>query len=57
LGPLALLPSASYICAALIMQILVAHALFGIGAALLLSFGGLHAVLRFGDDSSSPRDR
>ena len=54
LAPLALLASATYVGAALIMQVLVAHALFGTAAALLLGLGRIPAVLRSGKDSSSP---
>lgn len=38
-APLGLLASSVYVRPHLIMQVLVAHALFGVGAALLLAFG------------------
>ncbi len=56
LAPLVLLASGTYAGAALIMKILVAHAIFGTGAALLLGSGRLHGALGFGNDrTSSPR--
>lgn len=55
LAPLALLASGTYVGAALIMQIIVAHALFGSGAALLLGSGRIHAVP--GNDPTSPPGR
>jgi hypothetical protein len=45
LAPLALLASGAYVGAAVIMQIVIGHALFGAGAALLLGTGRLHSVL------------
>lgn len=57
LAPLALLASGTYVGAALIMQILVAHAVFGTGAALLLGSGRIHAVLGFGSDRTSSQRR
>ncbi len=50
LSPLGLLASDAYVGAGLIMQILIAHALFGVGAALLLGTGRLDRLLvRAGD--------
>jgi hypothetical protein len=54
LAPLVLLASGTYVGAALIMKILVAHALFGTGAALLLGSGRIHGALGFGNDRTSP---
>lgn len=55
LAPLALLASGVYVGAALIMQILVAHALFGTGAALLLGSGRLdHLLATTGGDQTRP---
>ncbi len=51
LAPLGLLASSAYVGAGSIMKILVAHALFGMGAALLLGSGRLDRVLATtGDD-------
>jgi hypothetical protein len=55
LAPLGLLMSRSYIGAALIMQILIAHALLAIGAAFLLGFGWIDRALDFDDRCSSIR--
>jgi hypothetical protein len=55
-APLALLASGTYIDAVLIMQILIAHAVFGTGAALLLASGRLHRELGFGKERTvAPR--
>jgi hypothetical protein len=50
LAPLGLLASGAYIGPGLIMQILVAHAVFGMGAALLLGSGRLDRVFATGVD-------
>jgi hypothetical protein len=57
LAPLGLLPSGDYVGAALIMQILVAQAAFGIGAALLLGSGRLDRLLDFADDRTGTPGR
>jgi hypothetical protein len=50
-APLGLLASAAYVRPHLIMQILVGHALFGVGAALLLALGRVDRPLASaGDD-------
>ncbi len=45
LAPLGLLASGAYVGPGLIMQILIAHAVFAMGAALLLGFGRLDSLL------------
>ena len=49
-APLALLGSGAYVGAALIMQILVPHVLFGIGAAVLLGSGRLDRLPATGNN-------
>jgi hypothetical protein len=49
LAPLTLLVSGTYVGPALIMQILAAHALFGMGAALLLGLGCFDGLLATAD--------
>jgi 4-amino-4-deoxy-L-arabinose transferase-like glycosyltransferase len=55
LAPLGLLGSGVYVGAALIMQVLVAHALFGIGAAFLLGSGRLRWLLAANGDTNVPK--
>jgi len=55
LAPLGLLASGDYVRPHLIMQILVAHALFGVGAALLLASGRVGRPLTSaGHDHNAP---
>jgi hypothetical protein len=55
LAPLGLLASGAYVRPGLIMQILGAHAVFGMGAALLLGFGRIGGLLATAADQPSER--